>query len=220
MGALLTIDPPTHAEPVAETRSVKLPAKPTSVLVADDEHLIATGLAKQLRNLGYQVVGPATDGESAIACCKASRPDIALLDIRMPRMDGLAAAAVIFGQLGIPTIIITAYAEPEYIETATRHGVFGYALKPISPEQLHACIEIAWGRFLDQASRTAEVQTLKQRLEDRKVIEQAKWIIVSRKGIDEPEAMKLLQRQARNTRRTLADMACSVIENDDLFTGP
>lgn len=217
MGAALTIEPPA-SETEHEQRHVKLPPRPGTILLADDEHLVATGLAAHLRDLGYRVAGPVSDGEAAVALCRAERPDLALLDIRMPRMDGLAAASVIFGQLGIPIVMITAFAEPEYLQTASRHGVFGYVLKPVSPDQLRAGIEIAWGRYVDHCSRGAEIGALKQRLEDRKIIEQAKWIIVKRKSIEEPEAMKLLQKQARNTRRTLADVSRSVLENVDLFT--
>jgi len=216
-------DPVENAMAVetASDAGVALPAPgawPRRLLVADDEHLVATGLCHNLEELGFSVIGPASDGEQAIALCKRERPDLALMDIRMPRMDGLAAAEVIYRQLGIPAIILSAFSDPQCVESASRVGVFGYLLKPVTLDQLRVCVTVSWGRFVEAAEQVTQIHGLKQRLEDRKIIEQAKWVIVKRKGIEEPDAMKLLQRQARNTRRTLADVAQSVIENDSLFS--
>lgn len=195
----------------------KFPPHPARLLVADDEHLVASGVAVNLRELGYEVIGPAADGDEAIELCRAQHPDMALLDIRMPKKDGLAAADVIFRRMGIPVMIFSAYSDPEYVTSGNRVGVFGYLLKPVTQDQMRVGISVAWGRFLDFMNQNSEISTLKERLEHRKVIEQAKWIIVKRKGVEEPEAMKLLQRQARNNRRTLVDVARSVLENDNLF---
>lgn len=195
----------------------KLPAHPSKILIADDEHLVASGLAVNLRELGYQVIGPASDGEEAIELCRTHHPDLALLDIRMPKKDGLAAAEIVFRHMGIPVMIFSAYSDPEYVTSGNRVGVFGYLLKPVTQDQMRVGISVAWGRYLDHAGQHSEINTLKERLEHRKVIEQAKWIIVKRKGVDEPDAMKLLQRQARNNRRTLIDVAKSVLENESLF---
>jgi len=195
----------------------KVPAHPARILIADDEHLVASGLAVNLRDLGYEVIGPAADGEEAIELCQKQKPDLALLDIRMPRKDGLADAEVIFRRLGVPVMILSAYSDPEYVTDGNRVGVFGYLLKPVTQDQMRVGISVAWGRFMDFASQDGEIHTLKERLEHRKIIEQAKWVIVKRRGLEEPEAMKLLQRQARNNRRTLVDVARSVIENEDLF---
>jgi response regulator NasT len=195
----------------------KLPPHPERILIADDEHLVASGLAVNLRELGYEVLGPASDGEEAIELCRKSKPDMALLDIRMPRKDGLAAAEVIFKHMGVPVMILSAYSDPDYVTDGNRVGVFGYLLKPVTQDQMRVGLSVAWGRFLDFASQNGEINSLKERLEHRKLIEQAKWVIVKRKGVDEPEAMKLLQRQARNNRRTLVDVARSVLENSEIF---
>lgn len=197
----------------------KLPPHPTRLLVADDEHLVASGVAVNLRELGYEVIGPASDGEEAIEFCRLHRPDMALLDIRMPKKDGLAAAETIFRRMGIPVMIFSAYSDPEYVTSGNRIGVFGYLLKPVTQDQMRVGISVAWGRYLDYMNQNAEIVTLRERLEHRKIIEQAKWIIVKRKGIDESEAMRLLQKQARNNRRTLVDVARSVLENENLFGG-
>jgi len=199
------------------TAKIKVPAKPARVLIADDEHLVARGLAANLSELGYSVVGPASDGEEAIELCRTARPDLAVLDIRMPRRDGLSASEIIFSQLGIPVIIISAYSDPEYLTDASRIGVFGYLLKPVNQDQLRTTIGVAWGRFIQHHSQDDEISALRQRLEQRKVIEQAKWIIVKRKSLSEPEAMKLLQRQARNNRKSLIEVARSVLDHEDMF---
>lgn len=144
---------------------------------------------------------------------------MALLDIRMPRRDGLSAAEIIYKRMRIPVIIFSAYSDPEYVESGSRIGVYGYILKPVTQDQLRVGISVAWARYVDSLERGDEIRNLKERLENRKIVEQAKWIIVKRKNISEPEAMKTLQRQARNNRRTLADVARSVIENEDLFGG-
>jgi response regulator NasT len=195
----------------------KLPEEPTTILVADDEHLVASGIAGHLTELGYHVIGPASDGEEAIKLCRAVRPDLALLDIRMPVRDGIEAAEEIFSQLGIPVIILSAYSDPDYVEGARSGGVFGYLLKPVTQDQLRVAISVAWARYLGFMEQSDQIHTLKERLEHRKTIEQAKWVIVKRKGVDEPGAMRLLQRQARNNRRSLIEVARSVLENVDLF---
>ncbi len=197
----------------------KYPPHPSRLLVADDEHLVASGVAVNLRELGYEVIGPAADGDEAIELCRVQHPDMALLDIRMPKKDGLAAAEIIFRRMGIPVMIFSAYSDPEYVTSGNRVGVFGYLLKPVTQDQMRVGISVAWGRFLDYMHQNSEISTLKERLEHRKIIEQAKWIIVKRKGVEEPEAMKLLQKQARNNRRTLVDVARSVLENENLFGG-
>jgi response regulator NasT len=192
---------------------------PSRLLVADDEHLVASGLASNLAELGYEVAGPAADGEEAIRLCAEVRPDMALLDIRMPRKNGLEAAEIIYGEMGIPVIILSAYSDPDYVTESNRVGIFGYLLKPVTQDQLRVAVEVAWGRYVRAASLDTEVSSLKQRLEQRKVIEQAKWVLVKRRGVEEPEAMRLLQRQARNSRRTLVEIARSVLENEALLTG-
>lgn len=200
-----------------KARNSRLPEHPSKILIADDEHLVASGLASNLKELGYFVIGPAADGDEVIELAKAMQPDIALLDIQMPNKNGLEAAEILFQKMAIPVIIFSAYSDPEYVDTGTRVGVFGYMLKPVTQDQLRVNISVAWSRYLDAAEKNSEITVLKQRLEDRKLIEQAKWLIVERKSISEPEAMKMLQRQARNNRRTLVDVSKSLLENQNLF---
>lgn len=183
------------------------------VLVADDEHSVAAGISSSLTGLGYTVVGTAGDGLEAIEMCRRDPPDLALLDVRMPNCDGLEAAAVLFRELHIPVVILSAYSDPEYISAAAQAGVFGFLLKPASQDQIRVCLEIAWGTFQAHLRQDEAINALKRRLEDRKTIEQAKWLVVKHKQVSEPEAMKLLQKQARDTRRPLVDIARSILEN-------
>ena len=191
-----------------DEREVRL----TRVLVADDEHSVAAGISSSLTGLGYTVVGTAGDGLEAIELCRSDPPDLALLDVRMPNC-GLEAAAVLFRELHVPVVILSAYSDPEYISAAAQAGVFGFLLKPASQDQIRVCLEIAWGRFQAHLRQDEEITALKRRLEDRKTIEQAKWLVVKHKQVSEPEAMKLLQKQARDTRRPLVDIARSILEN-------
>jgi len=199
-------------------RPGKLPSHPQRILVADDEHLVATGIAATLNALGHEVIGPAADGAQAIELCAQHRPDLALLDIRMPEVDGLAAAHEIYQRFAVPVVIFSAYSDPQYVESSQDVGVFGYILKPVSQDQLRVVISVAWGRYRDAVSQSSEIQSLQKRLADRKLIEQAKWVLVEKRGIGEPEAMRLLQRHARSNRRPLVEVAQSVIENEALFT--
>jgi len=214
-GISATMTEPTE---LPQPMDQEVPPLPGKLLIADDEHLVAAGLAANLDELGYTVVGPAANGDEAIELCRTEKPDMALLDIRMPKKDGLAAAEIIYKRMRIPVVIFSAYSDPEYVDAGNRIGVFGYILKPVTQDQLRVGISVAWSQFLDTINQNSEIRSLKERLEHRKIIEQAKWIIVNRKGIPEPEAMKMLQRQARNNRRTLVDVARSVLENAELFS--
>lgn len=210
----MTISPPDNPSNEGDR---SLPASPKRILVADDEHLVAVGLIAALKDLGYKVLGPASDGEQAIKQCRSDRPDLAILDIRMPGIDGLAAAETIYNELQIPVVMLSAYSDPEYVSSGNRIGVFGYLTKPVSRDQLRVGLEVAWSRYLRQSELSEEVDSLRERLKQRKIIEQAKWIIVKRKSVEEPEAMRLLQKQARNGRRPLVDVAQAVIESESLL---
>ncbi|MDG2200649.1 MAG: response regulator [Phycisphaerales bacterium] len=200
------------------TESVTEFEGPKRLLVADDEHLVAMGMKNNLEELGYEVIGPAGDGQAAITLCETLKPDMALLDIQMPGLDGLAAAEKIYQEMQIPVVIFSAYSDQEYVDSSNDAGVFGYILKPVTRDQLRVGIEVAWGRYLDSADQIEEISGLKERLEQRKIIEQAKWILVKRKSVEEPEAMKMLQKQARNNRRSLIDVARAVVESDSLLS--
>lgn len=206
-----------EVDQAVESTTVERHSRPERILIADDEHLIAAGLRTNLIELGYTVIGPAADGDEAIELARTERPDLALLDIRMPKKDGIAAGQIISKEFGIPVMMISAFSDPDYVTESNRFQVYGYLLKPVTVDQLRVAIEVGWNHLLESNEQQSKVDRLTQRLENRKVIEQAKWLLVSKKGIPEPEAMRLLQRQARNNRRTLVDVASSLLENETLL---
>lgn len=189
----------------------RLQDHPDRLLLADDEFLIAKNLARVLEDLGYTVIGPASSGEEAVELCREHQPHLALLDIRMNPMDGLDAAKIVFDAMQIPVIIFSAHSDETYIESGSRIGVFNYLLKPITREQLHAAITVSWSRYRAWAEQELQISKLWMRLEERKTIEQAKWLMVQHRGVSEPEAMRWLQTRARNTRKPLVDVARGVI---------
>jgi len=193
-----------------------LPEGPRSILVADDEHLLARSLSNDLTGLGYTVIGPARNGAVAVELARTHRPDIALLDIRMPEMDGLEAAKIIFEELGIPVVILSAFSDPAYLRAGVKIGVFGYLLKPVTLDELRVSLTLAWSRFLTHRSLTTEVGSLKVKLEQRKIIEKAKGLMMRTMGLTEDEAMRALQKQARDLRKPMVDLAKSILEADEL----
>lgn len=203
--------------PSARHKRLELPEHPKRILVADDEFLVAAQVTHSLASLGHVTVGPAVDGENAVSLARQTMPDMALLDVQMPKRDGISAAKELYVELGIPTIIISAYSDAQTVDAARDSGVFGYLIKPTSADQLRAAITIAWKRFTDTAALAAENDNLRRRLEERRVIEKAKWILVSRKGATEPDAMTMLQKKARDSRKPLVDVAQSVIDAEDLL---
>jgi response regulator NasT len=196
--------------PALVERPEALPVRPRRILVAEDEHLVATDLTMMLADLGYTTL-VAADGAEATNLARSAHPDLALMDILMPNRDGLSAGRELYWELGIPVVIVSAYSDTEQVERAREAGVFGYLIKPVQRDQLRVCIEVAWDRFVRDAMERHEHFKLKKRMEERKVVEQAKWILVSTRGMTEPDAMRHLQKQARSTRRQLIDVANEVI---------
>ncbi|QNN24629.1 response regulator [Planctomycetales bacterium ZRK34] len=186
------------------------------MLIAEDEHLVASDLADHLQHLQVQVVGPASTGQAAVELAKAEQPAMALLDIRMADMDGLEVAERL-AQMAIPAVILSAYSDEEYLVRSARAGVFGYLIKPVDEDALRTALAVAWARFNQQHQLQQEVSKLKTALEDRKLVERAKGVIMDKLGLKEAEAMRKLQKQARDSRRTLADMARAILESSDLF---
>ena len=185
--------------------------RPRRVLIAEDEHLVALSLTMSLTDAGYTVVGPATDGEQAVDLARRLLPDMALLDIRMPRRSGIEAAQEIFGGLGIPVVIVSAHSDEPLANAAADAGVFGYLVKPASTEQLRAALTVAWSRFCEHVESERATEDLRRRLEERRTIEQAKWILVEQNDLSEPAALEELRRRARNSRRTMLETALEIL---------
>jgi two-component system, response regulator PdtaR len=207
-----------HAHPPGGRHSRSGSAKkrtPTRFLIADDEHLMATGLANAVEQLGYDVIGPCANGREAVEVARTQLPDMCLLDVRMPEMDGLTAAQHIWDELMIPSIIITAFSDKEYLKRAQEIGVYGYLLKPINSDNLRVTISIGWALFTDHEAQVSRIRQLTDSLEQRRTVETAKWKLVEAMGLTEAEAHQSLQRAARDKRRKLVEVAQDVIDGRD-----
>jgi response regulator NasT len=185
--------------------------RPRRILVAEDEHLVALALTISLSDAGYIVIGPATDGEHAVTLARRLLPDMALLDIRMPRRSGIDAAQEIFGALGIPVVIVSAHSDAPLANAAADAGVFGYVVKPASTEQLRAALTVAWGRYCEFLESEKATEDLRRRLEERRTIEQAKWALVEKHELTESQALEALRNKARDSRRTILDTALDIL---------
>ena len=199
---------------------VKIPTAPCRVLVADDEHLVAMGLVSMLEEMGHQVVGVAADGETAVELARRHRPDLALLDIRMPKINGIDVALLLFEEMAIPSVIISAYSDDEHLAQMQSHGassgIYGYVLKPVSADELRVTIRVVRQRVAVDSHRQTRIAQLEQNLINRRTVEQAKWKLVERLKLGEPQAHEKLQRMARDSRRPLLEIAKSVLESDSL----
>ena len=182
------------------------------VLIAEDEALIRLDLREMLIEEGYDVVGEAGDGETAVNLAEQLKPDLVILDIKMPIMDGLAAAERIAGERMAPVVILTAFSQRELVERARAAGAMAYLVKPFQKSDLVPAIEIAISRYAELSALETEVATLNDRLETRKVVERAKGQLMTTYGMTEPQAFKWIQRTAMDHRLTMRQVAERIIE--------
>ncbi|MFI6102053.1 ANTAR domain-containing response regulator [Lentzea sp. NPDC051213] len=187
--------------------------KAPRVLVAEDEALIRLDLVEMLREEGYDVAGEAADGEEAIKLASELNPDLVILDVKMPKVDGIEAAQHIAGNRIAPVVILTAFSQRDLVERARDAGAMAYLVKPFAKRDLVPAIELAMSRFGELAALEQEVAGLTERLETRKVVERAKGILMTKQGLSEPEAFKWVQRTAMDRRTTMKAVAEAVIEN-------
>lgn len=198
------------------------PSSPSlRILIAEDESVTALGLEQDLRSLGHTVIGIAADGETAVSMARTLSPDLVLLDVKMPYLGGLEAAARIHDESPIPIVIVTAYSDPDTLARAAGAPVFHYLVKPVSAAQLGAAITVAQARHNEWLRQQRESLDLRRKLEDRKVIERAKGIIMEREGIAESAAYRLLQRTSQSRNMAMAELARSLIAAEELMkSGP
>ncbi len=189
----------------------------TRILIAEDNDLVSLTLEEQLKGLGYDVVGIARSGVEAVAMTNRLHPDLVIMDIRMPEMDGTEAAARIREQCPVPIIMLTAYAEREMISRAEAAGAMAYLVKPINENELPPAIAIALARFKEAQELQASVYELQESLEARKLIERAKGILMQRLGLSEREAYERLRQRARDKRAKMKDIARAIIEAEELL---
>jgi two-component system, response regulator PdtaR len=187
------------------------------VLVCEDEGLTALRLQKALTSLGYEVVGEAKDGEEAVAQATRLKPDAILMDIRMPKLDGIAATEQIMAQRPTAIVMITAYSERELVEAALRAGACGYLVKPVSDEQIEPALAVALNKFAELRELSGELSDMKEALEARKVVERAKGILMRRYQMPEDEAYRRLQKISRDRRQSLKQTAEQVLAAAELL---
>jgi two-component system, response regulator PdtaR len=188
-------------------------AEPTRrrVLIAEDEALIRLDLVEMLNEEGYEVVGEAADGETAVRLAEELRPDLVILDIKMPILDGLAAAERISEAHIAPVVILTAFSQRDLVERARAAGAMSYLVKPFQKSDLVPAIEIAMSRFAEVSALEAEVAGLTERLETRKSVERAKGALMTTYGMTEPQAFKWIQRTAMDHRLGMRQVAERII---------
>ena len=184
-----------------------------TVVVAEDEVLIRMDLAEMLTDEGYDVVGQAGDGATAVALAEQHRPDLVILDVKMPVLDGIAAAEQIAGQRIAPVVILTAFSQRELVERARDAGAMAYLVKPFTQADLVPAIEMAVSRFSELTQLEAEVADLTERLETRKAVERAKSMLMEQLSISEPEAFRWIQKTAMDLRLSMRQVADGVVEH-------
>jgi len=189
---------------------------PRRVLIAEDEALIRLDLREMLQEEGYEVVGEAGDGEMAVALATKLRPDLVILDVKMPKMDGIEAGAKIAKERIAPVVILTAFSQRELVERAREAGAMAYVVKPFQKKDLLPTIEMAMSRFTEIVSLEAEVEDLQGRLEARKIIERAKGVLQTEHKMTEPDAFRWIQRTSMNQRRTMRAVAEAVLSGEAL----
>jgi response regulator NasT len=183
------------------------------VLVVEDEALIRLDLIEMLSEEGYVVVGEAADGQQAVEQAAALRPDLVIMDVKMPRMDGIDAASIIAERRIAPVVILTAFSQRDLVERARDAGAMGYLVKPFSRRDLMPAIELAVSRFRELVALESEVAGLTDRLETRKTVERAKGLLMAHHGLTEPEAFRWIQRNAMDRRTTMKAVAQAILES-------
>ncbi|HKJ56488.1 MAG TPA: response regulator [Nitriliruptoraceae bacterium] len=186
--------------------------RPTRVLIAEDEALIRLDLKEMLLEEGFDVVAEVADGASAVRLTRELRPDLVILDVKMPVMDGIAAAEEIAKERLSAILILTAFSQRDLVEKARRAGAMAYLVKPFQKHDLLPAVEIAAGRFREMSGLEAEVDNLQDRLEVRKLVDKAKGLLMDHESMSESESFRFIQKQAMERRETMKQVAQAVID--------
>ncbi len=189
------------------------PSQPRTVVIAEDETLIRMDLAEMLAEEGYDVVGQAGDGQKAIELAEQLRPDLVILDVKMPVLDGIAAAEAIAGQRIAPVVMLTAFSQRDLVERAREAGAMSYLVKPFSQSDLVPAIEMAVSRFAEIRQLESEVSDLTERLETRKAVDRAKGVLQEQLSLSEAEAFRWIQKTAMDLRMSMREVADGIVSH-------
>jgi AmiR/NasT family two-component response regulator len=181
------------------------------LVIADDDSLTRMNLRETLVGLGYLVVGDAGDGSSVIHLARELRPDLVIMDIKMPKLDGIQAAKVLTEERICPVLLLTAYSDRELVERALVAGVGGYIVKPFRDAELLPAIEIALARYAEFREMDKQINDLKETLETRKLVERAKGVLMDTQGLKEQEAFRKIQQLSMNTRKSMREIAQAIL---------
>ena len=195
---------------MSNTGSPTPPAK--RVIVAEDESLIRIDVVETLRDNGFEVIAEAADGEKAVALAEELKPDLVVMDVKMPLMDGISAAEILTKKKIAPVVLLTAFSQRELVERASEAGALAYLVKPFTPNDLIPAIDIALGRYAQIQALEDEVADMAERLETRKILDRAKGILNSTMGLTEPEAFRWIQKASMDRRLTMKEVAQTVID--------
>lgn len=186
--------------------------QPRTVLVAEDEALIRLDIVETLTEAGYDVVAEVPDGQAAVEKAKELEPDLCVMDVKMPKLDGIAAAEQINEECGCAIVMLTAFSQTDLVERARDAGAMAYVVKPFTPADLLPAIEIAVSRHEEIAALEEEIADMSQRLETRKAVDRAKGLLMQNMDMTEPEAFRWIQKTSMNRRLSMREVAEAVIE--------
>ncbi|MBI3971192.1 MAG: response regulator [Chloroflexi bacterium] len=186
------------------------------IVLADDESIIRMDLKEMLTSLGYVVVGEAGDGRSAVNLARELRPDLVIMDIQMPDLDGIDAARILTEEGIAPVLLLTAYSQQELVDRAKQAGVVGYIVKPFRESDLAPAIEVALSRYREFQTIKSELHDVRETLETRKLVERAKGLLMDTQGLKETEAFRKIQRLSMNTRKSMREVAEAILLANEL----
>jgi len=188
-----------------------MPNSATRIVIADDEPLIRIDLRENLEGLGYEVAGEASDGKHAVELARTLRPDLVLMDIKMPEMDGISALRVLTEENIAPVLLLTAYDDRELVQQASDAGAVAYLVKPYRQSDLQPAIEVALARFSELRTLRSELQDVREALTVRKLVERAKGLLMETQGLKEAEAFRRIQKLSMDTRKSMKDVAEAIL---------
>ena len=183
----------------------------TRLIIADDESVIRADLREMLTTLGYLVVGEVGDGQSAVNLARELKPDVVIMDIKMPNMDGIEAASILTQEKIAPVLLLTAYSQRDLVDRAKEAGVVGYLVKPFREQEIIPAIDIALARFQEFRELEQQVGDLKETLETRKIVDRAKGLLMDTQHLTEAEAFRKIQKMSMNTRKPMKEIAEAII---------